>query len=68
MAAIYQSSFTLGIECLGGKWRFWLGNSYSVIFATGAIYSCLCAWWLRSWRSMELSNIVPAIFMLPYPL
>nr|XP_046919037.1 organic cation transporter protein-like [Dermatophagoides farinae] len=68
VAAIYQSSFTLGIECLGGKWRFWLGNSYSVIFATGAIYSCLCAWWLRSWRSMELSNIVPAIFMLPYPL
>ncbi|XP_075677374.1 organic cation transporter protein-like [Dermatophagoides pteronyssinus] len=68
VAGIYQSAFTLGIECLDGKWRFWLGNSYSVIFASGAIYACLCAWWLRSWRLMEISNLFPAIFMLPYPL
>lgn len=65
---LFQISYTLIIECLGGKWRFYLTNFSFAIFILGNIYTGLCAWWLREWKSIEISGIIPVLFLLPYPL
>ena len=67
VAGIYQSAFVIGIESLGGRWRLWLGNFYSIVFAIGAIYSCLMAEQFRTWRIIEISNILPTLLMLSFP-
>ncbi|KPL96849.1 Organic cation transporter-like protein [Sarcoptes scabiei] len=67
VAALYQSAFTFGIECLGGNWRFWLANFYSIVFTIGAIYSCLMAYLFRSWFEIEITNLFPALLMIPFP-
>ena len=65
---LFQISYTLIIECLGGKWRFYLTNFSFAIFILGNIYTGLCAWWLREWKLIEISGIIPVLFLLPYPL
>ncbi|KAH9417044.1 hypothetical protein DERP_013158 [Dermatophagoides pteronyssinus] len=64
---LFQISYTLIIECLGGKWRFYLTNFSFAIFILGNIYTGLCAWWLREWKLIEISGIIPVLFLLPYP-
>lgn len=66
LAAIYQSAFVVGIEFLGGRWRFWLGNIHSIVFALGGVYICLVAAYLRNWRYNEAAIAVPVLLMLPY--
>ncbi|OTF81546.1 Organic cation transporter-like protein, partial [Euroglyphus maynei] len=67
VAGIYQSAFAITMECLGGKWRFWLGMLTSLSFTSGAIYTCMFAWWFRRWRLIEFINLLPALIMLTYP-
>jgi len=66
VASIYQSAFVVGIEFLGGRWRFWLGNIFSIIFAIGGVYICLLAEYLRDWRYNEIAVLLLAIAMLSY--
>lgn len=67
-ATFYQSAFAIGIEMLGGKWRSWLGNFYSTVFALGEIYACLMADAFRGWKMTEVSLLFPMVPMLAYPL
>ena len=67
VAGIYQSAFVIGIEFLGGRWRFWLANVHSIIFAVGAMYVCLIANSIRAWRILEISLTFPVMLMLSYP-
>lgn len=67
VAGIYSSAFVIGIEVTGGRYRFWLGNVHSIVFALGAIYSCLMADYFRAWRLVEIALTFPVILMLPYP-
>lgn len=67
VAGIYSSAFVIGIEVTGGRYRFWLGNVHSIVFALGAIYSCLMADYFRAWRLVEIAMTFPVILMLPYP-
>ena len=67
VAGIYQAAFVIGIEFTGGRWRFWLGNFHSIVFALGAIVVCLIADYFRIWRFLEIALTFPVLIMLSYP-
>ncbi|CAG7828115.1 unnamed protein product [Allacma fusca] len=61
---IYGTSYVLVIESMGMDWRGLAGNLFCLPFAVGYMALPAVAYFIRSWRPLQLALSVPAIILL----
>lgn len=64
--AVFQTSFVLGMECVGANYRVMCGIIGEYFFALGEVLLGLVALWIRDWRMIQLVISAPAACFIFY--
>ncbi|CAN7989257.1 unnamed protein product, partial [Ixodes hexagonus] len=65
-AALFQTSFVLAIELIGPSHRLISTLIYQMAFPLGECFLALSAYYLRTWRALEIALSIPVFLLLPY--
>lgn len=65
-AGIYPLAFIIGVELVGKKKRELCGIFLNYFYALGEAAVALLAWWLGTWRLLQLAVSAPAAVFLCY--
>ena len=63
---VFQTSFLLGVELVGAKYRVFCGVIMNVFGVVGYLLLAFLAWYYRHWIKMSLAYIIPSFLFLGY--
>ncbi|CAN7983875.1 unnamed protein product, partial [Ixodes pacificus] len=65
-SALFQTSFVLAIELIGPSHRLLSMLIYQMAFPLGECFLAISAYYLRTWRTLEIALSIPVFLLLPY--